>query len=78
VNNASLEFGLSYVVDYTKRAAKIDELFTKIAQEVTNSNGRLAWASSATTVTVKPAAPDAIASQPFSSARGVGQGSDSH
>ena len=78
VNNASLEFGLSYVVDYTKRTAKIDELFTKIVKEVANSKGRLEWASSATTVAVQPAAPDAIASRPFSSARGAGQGADSH
>jgi small-conductance mechanosensitive channel len=34
VNNALLEFGLSYVVDYTKRTAKQDELFTKIVEEV--------------------------------------------
>lgn len=73
VNNASLEFGLSYVVDYTKRTAKTDELFTKIVKEVANSKGRLAWASSASTVTVQLAAPDAIASQPFSSARGAGR-----
>jgi small-conductance mechanosensitive channel len=78
VNNASLEFGLSYVVDYTKRTAKIDELFTKIVKEVANSKGRLEWASSATTVAVQPAVPDAIASRPFSSARGAGQSADSH
>src|ERR1700721_2616386 len=29
VNSTLLEFGLSYVVDYTKRTAKQDELFTK-------------------------------------------------
>src|SRR5579862_4717171 len=52
VNNASLEFGLSYVVDYTKRTAKQDELFTKIVEEVAKSNGRLQWSSSATTTTV--------------------------
>jgi len=52
VNNGSLEFGLSYVVDYTKRTAKQDELFSKIVDEVAKSNGRLQWASSSTTTTV--------------------------
>jgi hypothetical protein len=35
------------VVDYTKRTAMKDQLFTKIVKEVANSNGRLEWASSA-------------------------------
>ena len=52
VNSGSLEFGLSYVVDYTKRTAKQDELFTKIVEEVANSNGRLQWASPTTTTTI--------------------------
>src|SRR3984957_6924861 len=85
VNNASLEFGLSYVVDYTKRTAKQDELFTKIVEEVAKSNGRLQWASSATTTTVnfqptsagQSAPPTASASQPSSSARATGQAADS-
>src|ERR1700686_2036730 len=46
VNSGSLEFTLSYVVDYTSRTLMKDRLFTKIVQEVTRSNGRLAWASS--------------------------------
>ena len=45
VNSGSLEFTLSYVVDYTKRTAMEDQLFTKIVQEVANSNGRLVWKS---------------------------------
>jgi len=84
VNNALLEFGLCYVVDYTKRTAKQDELFTKIVGEVAKSNGRLQWASPTTTTTVNvqptsagqampPAAP---ASQPSSSARAAGQAAD--
>jgi small-conductance mechanosensitive channel len=85
VNNALLEFGLSYVVDYTKRTAKQDELFTKIVEEVAKSNGRLQWASSTTTTTVNvqptsagQAMPStAPASQPSSSARVAGQAADS-
>ena len=55
VNNGSLEFGLSYIVDYTKRTAKQDELFTKIVHEVANSNGELQWAPTGVTVTNQPA-----------------------
>jgi small-conductance mechanosensitive channel len=83
VNNASLEFGLSYVVDYTKRTAKEDELFTKIVEEVAKSNGRLQWSSSTPTVNIQPisagqATPLAApASQPSSSARATGQAADS-
>jgi len=83
VNNASLEFGLSYVVDYTKRTAKQDELFTKIVAEVAKSNGRLQWSSSTPTVNIQPisagqaAPPAASASQPSTSARATGQAADS-
>jgi small-conductance mechanosensitive channel len=85
VNNALLEFGLSYVVDYTKRTAKQDELFTKIVEEVAKSNGRLQWASPTTTTTVNvqptstgQAMPStAPASQPSSSPRAAGQAPDS-
>jgi small-conductance mechanosensitive channel len=83
VNNASLEFGLSYVVDYTKRTAKQDELFTKIVAEVAKSNGRLQWSSSTPTVNIQPissgqaAPPSAPASQPSSAARATGQAADS-
>jgi small-conductance mechanosensitive channel len=65
VNNGSLEFGLSYVVDYTKRTAKQDELFSKIVQEVSNSNGRLQWASSSISATVN-LLPTGAAPQPAS------------
>ena len=83
VNNASLEFGLSYVVDYTKRTAKEDELFTKIVEEVAKSNGRLQWSSSTPTVNIQPISsgqatpPVAPASQPSPSARASGQAADS-
>jgi hypothetical protein len=48
VNAGSLEFTVSHVIDYTKRTAMKDQLFTKIVEEVANSNGRLEWASAAT------------------------------
>jgi small-conductance mechanosensitive channel len=46
MNGGSLEFTLSYVVDYTNRTAVKDQLFTKLVAEVTSSNGQLAWATS--------------------------------
>ena len=60
VNAGSLEFTVSYVIDYTKRTAMKDRLFTKVAEEVSNSDGRLQWASSAVTLINQPAVPDAI------------------
>jgi small-conductance mechanosensitive channel len=47
VNVGSLEFTVSYVVDYVKRTSVKDQLFTKIVEEVAKSNGRLEWASTA-------------------------------
>ena len=72
--DGSLEFSLSYTVDYTTRSSARDQLFTKIVAEVVNSNGRLAWASSSTTVVVQPApadlrAPDDLASASSATAR---------
>lgn len=49
-SGGSLEFSLSYIVDYTKRTIVKDHLFTKIVDEVVNSNGKLEWASSSGTV----------------------------
>jgi small-conductance mechanosensitive channel len=46
VAGGSLEFSLSYIVDYTKRTVVKDRLFTKIVDEVANSKGRLEWAAS--------------------------------
>jgi small-conductance mechanosensitive channel len=43
VNAERLEFTVSYVVDYTKRIAMQDQLFTKIVEEIANSKGRLQW-----------------------------------
>jgi hypothetical protein len=49
VGGGSLEFSLSYLVDYTKRTTVKDQLFTKIVDEVASSKGRLQWAASSTT-----------------------------
>jgi hypothetical protein len=78
VNAASLEFTVDYVVDYTKRTVMKDRLFTKIVQEVANSNGRLEWASSGVTVINQLATPDAIEAHPSSSTRGTGHTAGSH
>jgi small-conductance mechanosensitive channel len=72
VSSASLEFRLSYVVDYSKRSAMQDQLFTKIVEEVANSNGRLEWASSAPTAAVEPATPETIEGPSSSAKRAAG------
>jgi small-conductance mechanosensitive channel len=77
VNSGSLEFTVSYVVDYTKRTAMQDQLFTKIAEEVAGSNGRLKWASSATAVISQPATPDSIQAHRTSSSLGTGEAAGS-
>jgi small-conductance mechanosensitive channel len=59
VNAGALEFSLSYVVDYTKRTFMKDRLFTRIVEAVTNSGGRLVWASSTVGVTGPPTVPQA-------------------
>jgi len=64
VNGGSLEFGVSYVVDYDKRTAMQDKLFTKIVREVASSNGRLEWASSGVTVITQAPPPDATQAHP--------------
>jgi len=46
VNGSSLEFTVSYIVDYAQRTLMQDRLFTKIADEIANSQGRLEWAFS--------------------------------
>src|SRR5580692_1795189 len=78
VNAGSLEFSVSYVVDYTKRTAMQDRLFTKIVQEVANSDGRLAWAPSSVTVVNLPPTPAAVDGQPSSSTRVAGHVAGSH
>jgi small-conductance mechanosensitive channel len=80
VNAGSLEFTVSYVVDYTKRTAMKDRLFTKIAEEVANSEGRLQWASSAVIPMSPPgdAGHESKAFLPSSSTFGAGHAADSH
>ena len=48
VNGGCLEFTVGYIVDYTERASMKDRLFTKVAEEIRKSNGRLDWASPST------------------------------
>src|ERR1700722_2211667 len=69
VSAGSLEFSVSYVVDYRKRTAMQDQLFTKIVQEVANSEGRLAWATSGTAVPNQPPTPAAVEARPPASPR---------
>ncbi len=64
VNAGSLEFTLNYVVDYVKRSTMQDRLFAKIVDEVANSKGQLAWASSGVTVVNQMPPPDPIAPRP--------------
>jgi small-conductance mechanosensitive channel len=59
----SLEFTVNYVVDYTKRTEMQDRLFTKIVDEVTHSDGRLAWSSSGVTVINQAPNPDPLATR---------------
>ena len=77
VNAGSLEFTVSYVVDYTKRIAMQDQLFTKIVEESANSKGRLQWASTSGTTVSQPGTPDAIDEHPPSSTHGAGHAADS-
>jgi small-conductance mechanosensitive channel len=72
VNAGSLEFSVSYVVDYMKRTAMQDQLFTTIVQEVANSNGRLAWATSGTTILNQPQTSAAVVAHPSSSTLAAG------
>jgi len=77
VNSGSLEFTVSYIVDYTKRIAKQDQLFTKIAQEVADSNGRLKWASSAITLISQPVTPEPTGARQTSARLGAGEAGSS-
>jgi Mechanosensitive ion channel, beta-domain len=58
VNGGCLEFTVSYIVDYTAGTVMKDRLFTKIADEIAKSNGRLHWASSSTTAPKRAARAD--------------------
>jgi small-conductance mechanosensitive channel len=76
VNAASLEFTVNYVVDYTKRTIMLDRLFTKIVDEIANSKGRLAWASSGVTVINQVPTPDPLATPPPSEPTAVRQATE--
>ena len=78
VDAGSLEFSVSYVVDYAKRTAMKDQLFTKIVQEVANSKGQLAWASSGVTFISQSTTPDGTESLPPSSTRSTRRAAGSH
>ncbi len=77
VNGGSLEFSVSYVIDYTKRTAMRDQLFTRIIEEVAKSNGALEWASPASAPASQTAAPDAIEARPSSSTHAAAKAPDS-
>jgi small-conductance mechanosensitive channel len=71
VNAGSLEFTVSYVVDYTKRNAMQDQLFTKIVEESANSKGRLQWALPVSIIVSQPGTPRAIDEPQSSSTHGA-------
>ena len=77
INNGSLEFTVSYVVDYTKRTAMQDQLFTKIVEEIANCNGRLQLASPVSTAVNQPGTPYAIDEHSSSSTHGADHAADS-
>jgi small-conductance mechanosensitive channel len=70
VNAGSLEFTLDYVVDYTERSIMKDKLFSRIVEEVKNSDGRIEWASSGVTV-INQETPIAMTAHPPTSTRGA-------
>jgi hypothetical protein len=72
-----LEFTVSYVVDYTKRIAMQDRFFTKIVEEIANSNGRLQWASPPGIPVSHPGTPGALEEHTSSSTNGEGHAADS-
>lgn len=72
VSGGSLEFSLSYVVDYRKRTALKTQLYTKIVEEVANSQGRLQWATQTVSLTSQPAPADAVGEHPQPSTHTAG------
>src|ERR1700675_1054983 len=69
VDAGNLEFAVTYTVDYRKPTPMKDQLFTKIIQEVADSNGRLEWASSSVTPMNRMATPNPIEARPSSLAQ---------
>ena len=78
LTGGSLEFTLSYVVDYTKRTVMKDHLFSKIVAGVANSQERLQWPSTTITLTNPAPTGDAAEPHPPSQARTVTSSGDSH
>jgi len=78
VSGGSLEFTVSYVIDYTKRTTMKDRLFMKIAEEVSSSDGRLQWASSGVTLINQQANPDGMEARQSSSNQDVSKAAGSH
>jgi hypothetical protein len=76
VNNGSLEFTVSYVVDYTKRTAMQDQLFTRIVEEIANCTSLLQWALPVSTVTNQQGSPYAIDEHLSSSTHGADHAAD--
>src|ERR1700727_3771738 len=72
VNAGSLEFTVSYVVDYTKRIAMQDQLFTRVVEEIVNSKGRLQWASPPGATVSHPGTPGATDERGSPSTHGAG------
>ena len=65
VSGGSLEFTLSYIVDYASRTAMKDLLFTQIVEEVLQSKGRLAWSASLSGGHIQALTADASPSEAF-------------
>jgi small-conductance mechanosensitive channel len=77
VDAGYLDFTVSYIIDYHKRTAMKDQLFTKIIDEVLNSEGRLEWAPQATAPATQPPPPPAtIDAPPPSPARSSAKAAD--
>ncbi len=77
VNAGRLEFTVSYVVDYRKRIAMQDQLFTKIVEEIANGKGQLQWVAPPGPTVSQPGTPGAIGEHPSSSTHGAGHAADS-
>jgi small-conductance mechanosensitive channel len=77
VIGGSLEFTVSYVVDYTKRVVMQDQLFTRVVKEIVNSKGRLQWASPPATTVSQPGTSGAIDEHASSATHGAGHAEDS-
>ena len=63
VSGGSLEFTVSYIVDYRDRTAMKDQLFTRIVDEIARNNERLAWASSSSPAQANPATDRSLSSE---------------